>query len=133
MALACLAFMPPELQLLTYSEFHPQDLLSISHVSKFWRSLALEDKRWNEWFNLISTDDETAEAFLSRYRVLDLIPKRAIVTLCFYTKCLECAGYTTDIFLPLLQVRVQLPYYPVIPDISDSVSVPTAVATRNTQ
>ncbi|KAJ7916873.1 hypothetical protein B0H13DRAFT_2658116 [Mycena leptocephala] len=128
MALSRLASMPPELKLLTCapslrvancdsespsstiydpssdSEFHPHDLLSISHVSKFWRSLVLEDRRWNEWFDLISTESEgTAEAFLSRYKVLTSIPKRAIVTLCLYNKCSGCSEYTTDIFLPLLK------------------------------
>jgi hypothetical protein len=33
-------------------EFDPLDLLSVSHVSKFWRSLALEDKRWDAWFDV---------------------------------------------------------------------------------
>ncbi|KAJ7649564.1 hypothetical protein DFH06DRAFT_1208512 [Mycena polygramma] len=104
MSLSRLAYIPPELKLLTYSEFHPHDLLSISHVSQFWRSLVLGDKRWTEWFNLLSTEsEETAEAFLSRLKVLDLVSKRAIVTLCFYNKCSGCAEHTTDIFLPLLK------------------------------
>ncbi|KAJ6532904.1 hypothetical protein DFH09DRAFT_131479 [Mycena vulgaris] len=103
MALSRIASMPTELKLLTYAELHPHDLLSISHVSKFWGSIVLEDKRWNEWFALLSTDTETAAAFLSRHKILDLIPRRAIVTLCFYTKCSGCASHTTDISLPLLQ------------------------------
>ncbi|KAJ7696372.1 hypothetical protein B0H16DRAFT_1750345 [Mycena metata] len=104
MARSRLTLIPPELKLLIYSECHPHDLLSISHVSKFWRYLALSDKRWDEWFGLISHKSQgTAAAFLSRYKVLGLIPTRTIVTLCFYNKCFECSEYTTDIFLPLLK------------------------------
>ncbi|KAJ7129959.1 hypothetical protein C8R46DRAFT_677256 [Mycena filopes] len=104
MSASCPTHVPPELKLLIYSECHPHDLLSISHVSQFWRYLVLNDKRWNEWFALISNESEgTAEAFFSGYKILDSIPKRTIVTLCFYNKCVECSAYTTDIFLPLLK------------------------------
>ncbi|KAJ7129958.1 hypothetical protein C8R46DRAFT_1363037 [Mycena filopes] len=104
MSASCLTRVPPELKLLIYSECHPHDLLSISHVSQFWRYLVLNDKRWNEWFALISNESEgTAEAFFSRYKILNSIPKRTIVTLCFYNQCVECSAYTTDIFLPLLK------------------------------
>ncbi|KAJ7159449.1 hypothetical protein C8R46DRAFT_1108332 [Mycena filopes] len=104
MSASCLTRVPPELKLLIYSECHPHDLLSISHVSQFWRYLVLNDKRWNEWFALISNESEgTAEAFFSRYKIIDSIPKRTIVTICFYNKCVECSAYTTDIFLPLLK------------------------------
>jgi hypothetical protein len=80
---------------LSDSDFHPHDFFSISHVSKFWRFLVLDDKRWNQWFDvrtaraaiarpdsldtlqLISTESGgTAAAFLSRHKVLDMIPKR---------------------------------------------------------
>ncbi|KAJ7220992.1 hypothetical protein C8J57DRAFT_1393524 [Mycena rebaudengoi] len=104
MALSRLAFMPPELKIMTYYEFDPLDLLSVSHVSKFWRSLALEDKRWDAWFDKVAhPKGEAAEHLLARYKLAGSISKRAIVTLCFYTKCAMCPEHTWDIFLPLLK------------------------------
>ncbi|KAJ7696996.1 hypothetical protein B0H17DRAFT_1266727 [Mycena rosella] len=93
--------MPPELQLETYHT----DLLSLSHVSKFWRSFVLQDRRWATWFKMIvnPVTNTSPREFLARFKVLDAIPARAIVTLCFSTKCAHCSKDTPNIFLPLLK------------------------------
>ncbi|KAJ7493701.1 hypothetical protein FB451DRAFT_1551099 [Mycena latifolia] len=107
MALSRLDYMPPELKMVTYYHFDHRDLLSVSHVSKFWRSLALRDKRWATWFELIvdpeSESNKSAREYLESLKVLDIIPARTIVTLCFSTKCALCSKDTTYIFLPLLK------------------------------
>ncbi|KAJ6541023.1 hypothetical protein DFH09DRAFT_1368380 [Mycena vulgaris] len=97
--------MPPELKLETYYHLDHTDLLSLSHVSKFWRSLVLEDRRWAAWFELIvnPVSGESIRDSLTRLQVLDAISLRAIVTLCFSTKCTLCSKDTPDIFLPLLK------------------------------
>ncbi|KAJ7164527.1 hypothetical protein C8R46DRAFT_1099796, partial [Mycena filopes] len=99
--------MPPELKLETYSYFDYNDLLPLSHVSSFWRHLVLQDKRWNEWFELI-VNPETGESIrdiMTRFKILDKIPIRTIVTLCFGTnvKCSMCTKNTSFLFLPLLR------------------------------
>ncbi|KAJ7087114.1 hypothetical protein C8R44DRAFT_820326 [Mycena epipterygia] len=107
MSLSRLAFMPPELKLLTYYHFDHMDLLAISHVSKFWRSVTLQDRRWKIWFELLVNPEsgEKLRDFLTRYKALDAFSERTIVTLCFSNKCSLCAKGTTELFLPLLKVR----------------------------
>ncbi|KAJ6541005.1 hypothetical protein DFH09DRAFT_1322866 [Mycena vulgaris] len=107
MTLSRLNFMPPELKIVTYYHIDHRDLLALSHVSKFWRSFALADRRWAAWFELIVDPESgrSARDSLIRLQVLDLIPARrvAIVTLCFSKKCTICLKDTTDIVLPLLK------------------------------
>ncbi|KAJ7658422.1 hypothetical protein B0H17DRAFT_1337732 [Mycena rosella] len=46
---------------------------------------------------------ETARDIMAQFKVLDVIPARAIVTLCFTAKCSLCTNNTTFLFLPLLK------------------------------
>ncbi|KAF7334444.1 hypothetical protein MVEN_02273900 [Mycena venus] len=105
MARSRLNSLPPELQLEIYSHIPHTDILHLSHVSKLWRSIVLQDSRWNKWFEMIVNpeDGERASDIMARFKVLDMIPKRTIVTLCFDTKCTLCGKTTTWLFLPLLQ------------------------------
>ncbi|KAJ7018915.1 hypothetical protein C8F04DRAFT_1149583, partial [Mycena alexandri] len=105
MSLARLASMPPELQLETYYNFGFSDLLTLSHVSKFWRAFVLGDRRWSTWFDMIvdPKTEESARSMLSRFQSTNMIPERTIVNLCLSTKCSVCSTDTADIFLPLLE------------------------------
>ncbi|KAJ7070654.1 hypothetical protein C8F01DRAFT_1107223 [Mycena amicta] len=95
----------PELKLEIYSNIPHTSLLPLSHVSKFWRSIVLKDSRWDKWFEMIVNSDtgERIREVMARFKVLDIIPKRTIVTLCFTTKCSVCKKDTPSLFLPLLR------------------------------
>ncbi|KAJ6599993.1 hypothetical protein DFH09DRAFT_1504423, partial [Mycena vulgaris] len=104
MALARLASIPLELQFLTSKELGPSDLLSLSHVSKYWRTFVLSDKRWAEWCNLIiSSSGETLEECLARLNVLDLFAKRTLVYVCLSDSCTACDAYAPQLFLPYMK------------------------------
>ncbi|KAJ7136494.1 hypothetical protein C8R43DRAFT_612455 [Mycena crocata] len=105
MALARLAFMPPELKLETYHHLEFDDLFALSHVSQFWRSLVLADRRWTAWFDMLrdSGTCRNVETALSGFKMLGTISKRDFVNLCFSSKCSACSKYTPTIFLPLLK------------------------------
>ncbi|KAJ7034562.1 hypothetical protein C8F04DRAFT_1101363 [Mycena alexandri] len=101
MALARLVAAPLEIQYLASSELGPSDLLALSHVSTYWRAFVLSDKRWAEWFNLItSLSEETFEACLTRFNIIDLFSKRKLVYLCLRDSCSVCGEYAQEIFLP---------------------------------
>ncbi|KAJ7493756.1 hypothetical protein FB451DRAFT_1551119, partial [Mycena latifolia] len=105
MSLSRLSSMPPELKLVTYYYLDHRDLLAVSHVSRFWRAVVLADKRWEAWFEMIinPVDKTSVRDSITRFKVSDVISPRAIVTLCFSTKCSLCSKDTTDVFLPLLK------------------------------
>ncbi|KAJ7087145.1 hypothetical protein C8R44DRAFT_991415 [Mycena epipterygia] len=105
MALSHLDSMPPELKLLTYYELDHMDLLALSHVSKFWRVVTLQDRRWKIWFELLVNPESGGKLrdFLTRFKPLDAFSARTIVTLCFSTNCSLCSKETPNIFLPLLK------------------------------
>ncbi|KAJ7475321.1 hypothetical protein B0H11DRAFT_1324294 [Mycena galericulata] len=97
--------LPPELKLTIYEYFGHKELLVISHISKCWRDIVLEDKRWIEWFEMLLDPHtgETIRDIMARFQLLDQIPLRHIVTLCFYPKCALCSFSTEYLFLPLLK------------------------------
>ncbi|KAJ7768144.1 hypothetical protein DFH07DRAFT_769356 [Mycena maculata] len=103
MSISALCALPTGLELEICEEaFRREDRC---HISTFWRSIVLEDKRWLTWFEML-VDPETEESIrdiLSRLQALDFIPIRCIVTLCFYTRCSICSKNTTWIFLPELK------------------------------
>ncbi|KAJ7747827.1 hypothetical protein B0H16DRAFT_1554735, partial [Mycena metata] len=107
MAPSRLESIPPELKLEIYSHFDYNDLLPLSHVSTFWRNLVLQDKRWNEWFEMIvnPATGKSARETMASFKLLDVIPKRTIVNLCSPTKlkCALCSMNTSFLFLPLLK------------------------------
>ncbi|KAF8205372.1 hypothetical protein K438DRAFT_536356 [Mycena galopus ATCC 62051] len=105
MACSRLSSLPPELKLEIYFYVCHIDLLPLSHVSKYWRSIVLHDGRWNKWFEMIinTQDGKCLGEIMERFKILDVIPKRTIVTLCFNTKCSQCRRNTPFLFLPLLQ------------------------------
>ncbi|KAJ7715296.1 hypothetical protein DFH07DRAFT_368297 [Mycena maculata] len=101
MALSRLATIPLELQEMASSELDPFDLLSLSHVSAYWRAFVLNDKRWAEWFSIITnTSDETLEEVLTRLNVLDMFPKRTLVYRCLLESCTVCGAYAQQLFIP---------------------------------
>ncbi|KAJ7612268.1 hypothetical protein FB45DRAFT_940211 [Roridomyces roridus] len=105
MALARVSSLHPELKLEIYYHFHHKDLLAVSHVSRFWRSLALNDVRWRVWFDMI-VDPKSGVPIresLADMKVSGAISKRAMVTLCFTTKCSMCYQDTTAVCIPLLK------------------------------
>ncbi|KAJ7488603.1 hypothetical protein B0H11DRAFT_2013058, partial [Mycena galericulata] len=97
--------LPPELKITIYEYFGHKELLVISHISKCWRDIVLEDKRWIEWFEMLLDPHtgETIRNIMARFQLLDQIPLRHIVTLCFYPKCSLCSFSTDYLFLPLLK------------------------------
>ncbi|KAJ7770118.1 hypothetical protein B0H16DRAFT_1686129 [Mycena metata] len=101
MALARLVAAPLEIQYLTSNELGPSDLLALSHVSTYWRAFVLSDKRWAEWFNLITSfSEETFEACLTRFNITDSFSKRKLVYLCLRDSCSVCGEYAQEIFIP---------------------------------
>ncbi|KAJ7154568.1 hypothetical protein C8R46DRAFT_1356617 [Mycena filopes] len=101
MALARLVNAPLEIQYFASNELGPSDLLALSHVSSYWRAFVLSDKRWVEWFNIItSSTDETFEACLTRFNIMDSFAKRELVYLCLRDSCSVCGEYAQEIFLP---------------------------------
>ncbi|KAJ6589248.1 hypothetical protein B0H19DRAFT_1103386 [Mycena capillaripes] len=105
MARSRLTSLPPELKLEIYSYLEHNELLPLSHVSKLWRSLVLQDSRWNKWFEMIASpkNGESFREIMERFKVLDVIPRRTIVNLCFDTECSVCGENTPFLFLPLLR------------------------------
>ncbi|KAF8202625.1 hypothetical protein K438DRAFT_1965116 [Mycena galopus ATCC 62051] len=99
--------MPPELKLMIYYHMEIADLLAVSHVSTFWRAVVLGDRRWNLWFDMIMDPESghSAQDIMTRRQVIDAIPKRTIVNLCFDTTCYFCYEDTPYLFLPLLKAR----------------------------
>ncbi|KAJ7114888.1 hypothetical protein C8R44DRAFT_225417 [Mycena epipterygia] len=87
------------------NHFPITDLLTVSHISQFWRSTVLEDKRWTQWFGMIVNPEteESAHDFMSRFKLLDTIPARMIVTLCLSARCALCEKDTTFLFMPLIK------------------------------
>ncbi|KAJ7473939.1 hypothetical protein FB451DRAFT_1367008 [Mycena latifolia] len=100
-----LSELPPELKLEIYNYLPHTDLLAVSHLSQSWRSLVLGDSRWNQWLEMIVNPEteESARTILARFKVLDTIPARTIVSLCFSPKCSLCPTETPFLFLPLLK------------------------------
>lgn len=79
MALSRLQSIPIEIQFYAFRELGPYDLLSLSHVSTYWRAFVLSDKRWAEWFSMIVNDeDDTLETCLTNFNVLDSFSKRCV-------------------------------------------------------
>ncbi|KAJ7096079.1 hypothetical protein C8R44DRAFT_860143 [Mycena epipterygia] len=104
MALARLASIPLELQSLASNELDPFDLLTLSHVSKYWRAFVLSDKRWNEWFNMIvSYEEESLEECLTRFNVLDMFAKRTLVYVFLSNSCTVCSEYASQVFVPYMK------------------------------
>ncbi|KAJ7150873.1 hypothetical protein C8R43DRAFT_1127798 [Mycena crocata] len=100
MALARLSSIPLELQYLASKELDPFDLLTLSHVSQYWRAFVMDDKRWSEWFGLIVSADESLEECLARLNVSDVLPKRNLVYRCLCDSCTVCGEYAAQLYIP---------------------------------
>ncbi|KAJ7512369.1 hypothetical protein B0H11DRAFT_2268431 [Mycena galericulata] len=82
-------------------ELDPYDLLALSHVSTYWRTFVLSDKRWAEWFAIIvNYSDESFEQCLTALNILDSFSKRALVYRCLAEACTVCGGYAQQLFIP---------------------------------
>ncbi|KAJ7221000.1 hypothetical protein C8J57DRAFT_1482533 [Mycena rebaudengoi] len=79
MALSRFAFMPPELKIMTYYEFDPLDLLSVSHVSSSGGLLRLKiNDGMLGLTKFAHQKGETAEHLLARYKLAGSISKRTV-------------------------------------------------------
>ncbi|KAK7059779.1 hypothetical protein R3P38DRAFT_3341351 [Favolaschia claudopus] len=103
MALARLSKISLELQYLVSTQLGPSDLLSLSHVSVYWRAFVLDDNRWAEWYSgIVSHSDESLQEFLARFNIPDVCSARKMVYLCLRQWCMSCGDYSQDIqiYLP---------------------------------
>ncbi|KAJ7636823.1 hypothetical protein FB45DRAFT_1056099 [Roridomyces roridus] len=100
MSLSRLNTAPIELQFMATKHLGPYDLLSLSHVSTYWRAFVLSDKRWAEWFSKITNNtDDSLETVLTNSNVLDAFSKRTLVYTCIKDKCEVCGAEASQLFI----------------------------------